>query len=373
MRLKNCTIQELSMFGEKNRIFCFGASLMPKEICEEYGEYHFEARIHAFVDNAPEKSGTIYELKGKKIPVLSVQDMLAEIKNEDILLITSKYYVDIYEQLEQIPKLEQIACYIWPMIAPQYKSDANLLNKIRAMEEETEQIPKKIHYFWFGKNPIPPLEQKCIESWNRNCPDYEIILWNEDNYDVTKNLYMKQAYEAKKWGFVPDYARLDIIYRYGGIYLDTDVEVLKSFDSLLKLKGFAGFESKELVALGLGFGAKAGNSILKILRDYYNKVLFRRKDGSYDLTASPFIQTKVLQEYGLKLDNQIQALKGLTILPAECFSPDNNLIPHITENTFSIHHFSGSWTSGNNKKLLERMRRFTQKTGKCADIESEAR
>lgn len=365
MKLRSGTIQELSKLGETNRIYCFGASLMPKEMCEEYGEYHFETKIHAFVDNAPEKSGTLYELKGKMIPILSVREMLAGITNEDILLITSKYYVDIYEQLEQISKLEQIACYIWPMIAPQYKSDTNLLNKIRLMGEEEEQIPKKIHYFWFGKNPIPSLEQKCIESWKRNCPDYELILWNEDNYDVTKNLYMKQAYEAGKWGFVPDYARLDVIYQYGGIYLDTDVEVLKSFDPLLKLKGFAGFESKELVALGLGFGAKKGNLILKILKDSYKEILFRRRDGSYDLTASPFIQTKVLQEHGLKLNNRMQVLEDLTVLPAECFSPDNNMIPHITENTFSIHHFSGSWTSGGNKKLLERMRRFGQETESC--------
>lgn len=360
MKLKNCTVQELARIGETRRIFCFGASRMPQEICEEYGEYHFEAKFQFFVDNASEKSGTTYTLQGRNIPILSVNEMLENITKEDIVLITSRFYVEIYEQLASISKLDHLECYVWPAVAPQYKSDQKLMTKIKSIAKEESQIPKKLHYFWFGGNPIPPLEQKCIESWKRACPDYEIILWNEDNYDVYKNHYMKQAYEAGKWGFVPDYARLDVIYKYGGIYLDTDVEVLKSLDPLLGLNGFAGFESKSLVALGLGFGAKKGNPIIKILRDDYSRREFKQEDGNYDLTASPFIQTKVLQQLGLKLDNRMQTLEDFTILPAECFSPDNNQIPHITENTFSIHHFSGSWTSDENKKLLEKMRDFAQ-------------
>ena len=362
MKLENCTVQELAKLGETKSIFCFGASKMPLEICEEYGEYHFETKFRFFVDNASEKSGKMYALQGRNIPILSINEMLEKITDDDIILITSRYYVDIYEQLEATSQLEQVVCYVWPAIAPQYKTDAELSDKIRTIEKKEQRIPKKIHYFWFGRNPIPALEQTCIDSWKKVCPEYEIILWNEDNYDISKNRYMKQAYEGKKWGFVPDYARLDIIYQYGGIYLDTDVEVLKTFDSLLKLEGFAGFESKNLVALGLGFGAQKGNFMIKTLRDFYDKLEFKQQDGSYDLTASPFIQTKVLKKYGLKTDNQIQVLKDLTILPAECFSPDNNQIPHITENTFSIHHFSGSWTSGKNKRLLENMRNFAQKS-----------
>lgn len=361
MKLKNCTIQELSNLGKENSIFCFGASMMPLEICEEYKEYHFEEKFDFFVDNAPEKNGTMYRLLEKEIPILSVEEMLSKITDDDVILITSKYYIEIYEQLEQIPELKSVACYVWPAIAPQYPSDRKLFNKMEAIQKKEQQIPKKIHYFWFGKNPIPLLEQKCIDSWKRVCPDYEIILWNEDNYDVSQNLYMKQAYEVGKWGFVPDYARLDIIYQHGGIYLDTDVEVLKAFDKLLYLPGFMGFESKKLVAIGLGFGAKKGCELIKKLRDDYNNRSFIKEDGSYDLTASPFLQTEVLKKCGLKMNNCLQVLEDVAILPAECFSPDNNQIPHITDNTFSIHHFSGSWTSNENKKLLEKMRIFAQR------------
>ena len=124
-------------------------------------------------------------------------------------------------------------------------------------------IPKIIHYCWFGGNEIPENDKKCIESWKKYCPDYKIIRWDESNYDYKKNSYMREAYEAKKWGFVPDYARLDIIYNYGGIYLDTDVELLKSLDEILDCEGFFGFESENLVNLGLGFGAVKGNEIIR--------------------------------------------------------------------------------------------------------------
>lgn len=360
MKLKNCTVQELAEIGNEKRIFCFGASFMPQEICEEYGEYGFEDKFDYFVDNSPQKQGTVYRLQGKEIQVLSVNELISAITDNDLILITSKYYVEIYEQLEQVPELEEVSCYVWPAIAPAYKSDRDFFRKIKAIEKEGAQIPRKIHYFWMGGNPIPALEQKCIDSWKRVCPDYEIVLWNEDNYDVAKCPYMKQAYESKKWGFVPDYARLDVIYRYGGIYLDTDVEVIKRFDPLLNLEGFVGFESKGLVAFGQGFGAKKGNRMIRAMRDRYEDLRFRLDNGECDLTASTFIQTETLQRFGLEKNNQVQVLDDLAILPKECFCPDNNLIPHVTANTFSIHHFSGSWTSEKNKIMLEKMRAFNQ-------------
>ena len=337
---------------------------MPQEICEEYGEIHLEERVVAFVDNDSKKWGTYYLLKGKRIPIISVANLQEQILKTDIILITSRYFAYIYEQLEQIEALTEINCYIWPDIAPQYKTDDQLTEKIIAHSEKENQIPKKIHYFWFGDNEIPPFEQACIDSWKRFCPEYDIICWDETNYDITKNRYMQQAYEAKKWGFVPDYARLDIIYQYGGIYLDTDVQVIQSFDLLLKLKGFAGFESKNLVAPGLGFGACAGHDMVRRMRDGYDNLTFKKEDGTYNLTASPYIQTEMLKTYGLKLNNKIQEVNGMLILPSECLSPDNNMIPHITRNTFSVHNYAGSWTSGENRSFLQKTRNFKNRKTK---------
>lgn len=213
-------------------------------------------------------------------------------------------------------------------------------------------IPKKIHYCWVGGKPLPPLAQKCIKSWKKYCPDYEIIEWNETNYDFTKVPYMKEAYEAKKWGFVPDYARLDIIYHHGGIYLDTDVELIKPLDELLKLKGFAGFEESNNVALGLGFGAEAGNQIIKQLMESYNELHFRNSDGSLNMIPSPQLNTKVLVANGLVRNNSYQSVGSMTIFPVEYFCPKSfyNGIIRKTKNTFSIHHFAASWYTEEQKK-----------------------
>lgn len=211
-------------------------------------------------------------------------------------------------------------------------------------------IPKVIHYCWFGKNEMPEKNKKCIESWKKIMPDYEIIEWNEDNYDITKCPYIKEAYDAKKWAFVSDYARLDICYNYGGIYLDTDVEVIKRFDDLLFLEGFCGFEigknnvSNE-VNTGLVLGMKKGLEIGKILLNDYRNRHFKIDVDKLDLIPCPVIQTETLKKYGLKLNNSKQCIKGLSIFPAEYFCPMNQYTGKtiVTNKTYSIHHYSASW------------------------------
>ena len=152
-------------------------------------------------------------------------------------------------------------------------------------------IPKIIHYCWVGRSPKPESVLYCIESWRKYCPDYTIIEWNEDNYDFTKNKYMKQAYEKRKWGFVPDYARLDIVYNYGGIYLDTDVEIISNIDHLLDNVAFMGFENtgdgKYFVNCGQGFGAVPNNEVIGLMRDNYDDLEFIKKDGTLNMLPSP--------------------------------------------------------------------------------------
>ena len=226
-------------------------------------------------------------------------------------------------------------------------------------------IPKKIHYCWIGGNPLPESAKKCIKSWKKFCPDYEIIEWNETNYDFSRNQYMKDALAAKKWGFVPDYARLDIIYQHGGIYLDTDVEIIRSFDDMLKNKGYAGFESEDLVNFGQGFGAEAGNPVIKALRDSYEELSFINPDGSLNLIASPALNTITLEELGLEKNNKKQILSDcFTIYPIEYFCPKslNDGIIRCTKNTYSIHHFDASWfTESQQKAKLERWKQKQKK------------
>lgn len=210
-------------------------------------------------------------------------------------------------------------------------------------------IPKKIHYCWFGGNPLPEEAKKCIESWKKFCPDYEIIEWNESNYDLNKNEYVKYTYENKKYAFLTDYVRLDIIYNEGGIYLDTDVELVKSLDDVLDCKGYMAMEQPGKVATGLGFGAPKGNPIIKENKEYYEKNRFIDEKGNFKRIICVEITTNLLKKFGLKEQNEKQILKDLIVYPTEYFCPlkmgTNKLT--ITENTYSIHHYEGSWKSNN--------------------------
>ena len=161
-------------------------------------------------------------------------------------------------------------------------------------------IPKIIHYFWIGGNPKPKSVLRCIKSWKKYCPDYKIMEWNESNYDFNKNAYMKQAFENKRWGFVTDCARFDVIYEYGGIYLDTDVELIKNLDSLLTHNSFFGYEEAYdyYIACGLGFGSCARNPIIKDLRDYYDNVYFVNDDATLNLIPSPIHNMYIFKKIG---------------------------------------------------------------------------
>lgn len=207
-------------------------------------------------------------------------------------------------------------------------------------------IPKLIHYCWLGGAPKPERVIKCIDSWKKHCPDYKIVEWNENNLDISVNKFTLQAYEKKAWGFVPDYLRLMIVYNYGGIYLDTDVQMVKSLDSLLKYKAFAGFEDNKHVALGLGFGAEKGCCFLKKHMDQYDNLSFIQEDGSINRTPSPQYATQLLKQYGLHdCDGKIQEVCGVTIFPPDFFCPKDfeTGLTKITRNTYSIHQFDGSW------------------------------
>ena len=213
-------------------------------------------------------------------------------------------------------------------------------------------IPKVIHYCWFGKGDMPKIAKKCITSWKKYCPDCEIVCWNEENFDLTQNRYMREAYEAGKWAFVSDYARLKILYDQGGIYLDTDVELLRPIDDLLESSGFMGFDQKGIVATGLGFGAEKGNAIVgEFLKDY-EEIAFVLPDGSYDMTPCPDRNTETLKRLGMDLEKKDQTFQNVVFLPSEYLDPMDYYTGKktITEKTYSIHHYSASWTSAVTKR-----------------------
>lgn len=222
-------------------------------------------------------------------------------------------------------------------------------------------IPKTIHYCWFGRNSKPELAQKCFESWKKYCPDYELIEWNEDNYDIQSSpLFVRQAYEAKKWAFVTDYVRLKVVYEHGGIYLDTDVEVIKKLDDLLKYNAFFGSQNGSVINTGLGFGAEKNTPILLKLMETYQSIPFINEDGNYDTTPCPDRDTVVFKEHGYKTEDSFQILfDNIACLPTDYLSPKDYLSEKltITDNTYTIHHFSESWKTDQERQAMKEVRR----------------
>lgn len=235
------------------------------------------------------------------------------------------------------------------------------------------KIPNVIHYCWFGGNEKPKLFQKCIESWKKYCPDYQIIEWNEDNYDLSRApSYVQQAYSVGKWAFVTDYVRLDVIFNEGGVYLDTDVELVKDIDSLLQYNGFFGFETDDSVATGLGFGGIAGLQIIKELMDDYNDCTFIKDDGNYDLTPCPQRNMAVFIQNGLIPNGKRQILSdNVIVLPQEYLCPIDYYTnqKHVTDNTLAIHWFSASWSDEESRRYRKKSARLARVIGrKNADV-----
>ncbi len=215
-------------------------------------------------------------------------------------------------------------------------------------------IPKTIHYCWFGRGPKSDIAQKCMNSWKKYCPDYTLIEWNEENFDVNAcPLYVRQAYECRKWAFVSDYVRLKVVYDYGGIYLDLDVELIKPLDSLLANSAYFGREDSYHVATGLGFGAEKSSIILRMLMDDYDNIPFVLEDGSIDDTPCPVRNTKVFESLGFVVGNSVQTLDGgIVIYPSNWFCPIDYYTgkKSFTKETVSIHHYSASWQTPEQRK-----------------------
>ena len=227
-------------------------------------------------------------------------------------------------------------------------------------------IPKTIHYCWFGRNPLPESAKECIASWKKFLPDYEIKEWNEDNFDVNITTYTAEAYKAKKYAFVSDYARFWILYNYGGLYFDTDVEILKPIDDIVAKGGFMGMEKAEgstfdnfdsntiLIAPGLGLGVEKGHTLYKEVLDIYNKKHFINWKGNFTGTVVGTTTSLILSKTTI-IKDKINEFQGIYIYPDEYFDPMNFYTGEITitPNTRSIHKYATTWSMGSGNSLWE--------------------
>lgn len=352
VRLLNVSYQEFRENAKNKNIYLWGAGKIApyyiKNFCKDID-------IMALVDRNNDLSGKNLNINGNAYPIISERLFLEYLKNSEeskqniVIFITPFAYIgEIIKHLNEIELLDEIECYSGALLRDFY-------NKCQfEFTQGEEQIPKKIHYCWFGGKDIPNHLKCYMETWHKFCPDYEIIRWDETNYDISKNRYMREAYECKRWGFVPDYARLDIVYNEGGIYLDTDVELLSSLDRLLCDEMFCGFCGNFEIALGIGFGAVKGHKFIKKMRDYYDNFSFYLQNGQLNLKTCYEYQNPVFENCGFQLENMYQKRNGIVLYPSEVLSPDMGLISkNYTENTVAVHHFEYSWGSEEERKAYE--------------------
>ena len=206
---------------------------------------------------------------------------------------------------------------------------------------EAQLIPKTIHYFWFGRGKKSDLSTKCIQSWRKFCPDYEIIEWNEDNFDIGLNAYTKMCYEEKKFAFLSDYARLVILEEHGGFYFDTDVELVRPIDDLREHKAFIGFETNEYVNTGEGCGSEAHNPAFQAMLSEYDILL----SGTQGTQGCPILNTQALIKLGMIPNGTLQNLEDIVIYPAKFFNPYDDAVGklRLASETYSIHWYAKSW------------------------------
>lgn len=348
INLIDCGKSEFINRTAGKKLYCFGAG----KYFQKFLAYADGVSVEAVIDNYRYKKEPQIEMDGQVVEVISADTFFDICDKRCAVVITCMAIEEVLAQLDAVSVCDGMDCFVEELLE-NYMEREEI-----AIENPPGQgvIPRKIHYCWFGGSEMPEEYQRYIASWSKYCPDYEIIRWDESNYDVHKIRYTHEAYEQKKWGFVSDYARVDILNQEGGIYLDTDVEIIAPFDEFLVWDLFCGFEQNHYIAWGLGVGSVKGHPILKSLLDVYENMTFVQEDGSLNLKPCPIIQTEVMEQYGFKRNGKFQARNGVAVFPWEVFAPFHiyECYGRITENTHSIHHYAASWVESD--KMMVRKR-----------------
>lgn len=337
------TFDEFRKCIQNKKLVLFGASEYLRLLYPRYDDLCLEEKTAYIVDNSRQKQGGSFRIGERDVPIMAPDRLYEEQPENIVLLITSSAYAwDIYEQLNKDKRLGGVDCFFLIYLVTEH-SDLSEELSLTFEEQIDDHIPKKIHCFWFSGDKKPESVIKCMDSWRRACPDYELIEWNSSNYDISKNRYFRQAYEMRKWAFASDYARLDVINRYGGFYLDLDVELYSSLDPLRKhdfVIGFGPYREIEAAA----FGAKAGNELIGKLLDLYSDMEFdwnRVLQGE----TQPYYLTKEFKRLGFELNGAYQERNGVAIYPREVFS-DRNLYTKeikVSKYALGVHHCEGGW------------------------------
>ncbi len=343
------TITEYFELLKTKEIICWGSGKhFRNTTCPFLRHSGLIKNLKGFVDvpgtSDVEIENRVYERIGK-------EELTGMDSDRTLLLITATGYEEIITQIRRDAALAAFEAV--PSIYLEYLYEDRLLLSAPKPPEhfrkhKTPMIPKTIHGIWFSDNPMPELYQNCLASWKKYASDYEIKIWTLDTYKPEHCLFYEQAVEHGNWAFASDYARADILRRYGGIYMDLDVEMLRPIDDLLYNDAYMSFESLDRIECGSGMGARAGNNILQEICENYESRPYLKPDGTWDNSTCPVRYTQVIEKHGLKKNGGFQFVEDITIYPFEVLtgkSFDTGII-YNTNLSYTVHHHNGSWIPG---------------------------
>ena len=327
------------IWRKSKKIICFGAGSYFHIMYHDFTYRNKDFKVWGVIDNDSGKNGKCIAVGEEYIPVLSIGAIMEQYKPEEIvLLITTAFYQDVLKQIQNIDYFNRVEIYSYHDLK---KNSTDTYEVLHTSLSEAV-IPKRIHYCWFGGKEMPAHLRREVDNWHKLCPDYEFICWNEKNYDVDKIPYTREAYANRRWAHLPDYVRLDVVYQHGGIYMDTDVELLQSLDILRQNEAFFGTEVSGGINEGSGFGAVKGHTFVKELMSVYEQL-----DSSNLLyyTTSLGKEIETFHKHGYVNNGKYQVIDGITIYPYQVLAPmikeTNECMK--TNATVAVHHFEGSW------------------------------
>lgn len=348
VKFVNCGTESFKEIIKKKDVIIYGAGRALETVIDRFFP---DGSFAMLVDTDSKKTGRVISISDVNIMISSKNEMIDYVKYKnkaDILLLitTPNYAAEIIRQLDNVPELDGIECYVHNTIRNTKEANTPIL-----FSRGEQRIPKKIHYIWLGGKEIPADCKKYIEGWKKYNPDYDIVRWDETNLNLRKNDFIIEAYQKGALAWVSNYMRLDVIYNYGGIYFDTDVEVKKNLDCLLNDDAFFCMETTDSINNGPGFGAVKGNTLVKDMLSGYEGKHFDPDKGGVGLRPNHCFLETALIRHGFTITNRYQKHQGVVLYPKEVMSPltIDGLPDFMTEYTLSIHHEKGSWKTKKEK------------------------
>lgn len=349
--------------AKHKKIIAFGASDFLQVADMNYRELGLREHIICIADNDVRKQGGSFPLNGSRKDIVPPGRIFENgTGNKVVLIATDVYAYDIYLQLEKMAEGRNLDVFALPLMLLTHtdgRTDPGLLSEYAGA---VGKIPRVIHYFWFSGREKTDIAKECIESWKRVCPGYELKEWNAENYDVEANQFAYEAYRQKKWAYVSDYARLDTVYRYGGIYLDLDVRLYRSLDALLHHRFFIGFGPLRDIEAA-AFGAEQGCPLVGEMLDIYRNREFDPETAMRLPNLQPMLLSRFFEKKGFKINGKYQEEDGLAVYSRDVFSARNWFtgVHEPSETSVGIHLCAGGWTDSTGRSAVEIKKEGTMK------------